>query len=259
VAGYLASAQQWAKFIKKWDKIKAEFSAPVFHANRFFPKPAFNKDYPGWSEQKRNQYIDKIITAIRTHRLTPIAKAVDAEAFMQLSEGKRRWLTGGVRKGRNLRWAKQGAPTKPYFPCFMRCLVQAARLTESGHTTHVYMDWQDQYAAQALALFQDFSDTQTERRISSLTFGYRSEFAPLQAADLLAYLWNVQLNKVQDRFTDQIMYMLHEKRDRTINVWRKADFEWITVQWPRLQAKKLVPPELLDEVIKSFDVDSNER
>ena len=45
------------------------------------------------------------------------------------------------------------------------------------------------------------------------------------------------------------MWMLHEKRDKSINVWKKADFEWITEPWPRLQAENsLIPPELMDEV-----------
>src|SRR5438552_4120824 len=33
------------------------------------------------------------------------------------------------------------------------------------------------------------------------------------------------------------MWMLHEKRDKSINVWKKAGFEWITEPWPRLQAE----------------------
>ena len=59
------------------------------------------------------------------------------------------------------------------------------------------------------------------------------------------------MNKAQDRFADQIMWMLHEKRDKSINVWKKAGFEWITEPWPRLQAENsLIPPELMDEVMR---------
>ena len=59
------------------------------------------------------------------------------------------------------------------------------------------------------------------------------------------------MNKAQDRFADQIMWMLHEKRDKSINVWKKAGFEWITEPWPRLQAENsLIPLELMDEVMR---------
>jgi hypothetical protein len=138
VAGYLASARQWGTFIKKCEEIAVRFDAPVFHARRFFSVPAFKNEYAEWSISKRNHYIDEVIQSIRRQRLTPIAMAVDVEGFSQLNENKRRWLTGGTRELTNLKWQKQGAPTKPYFPCFMRCLSGIVRLTNPGLLTHVY-------------------------------------------------------------------------------------------------------------------------
>ena len=113
VAGYVASDRQWRRLTKALECVHAEFDAPVFHAKRFFPLKAFEHDYPGWTMEKRRDYAERLVKTITSHRVRRINQGIEVAAFEKLNEDERRWITGGARKPRNLKWYGQGAPTKP--------------------------------------------------------------------------------------------------------------------------------------------------
>ena len=149
MAGYLASSRQWARVIREWEGVRQTFSAPVFHAQRFFTTEGFKSDYAGWDQEKRESYVLALVEVLTSHRLTRINHGVDVAAFLSLSEDERRHLTGGILSKDYSKWKRQGPPTKPYFLSFMHCLRQCIQATEAHLKVNLICDEQGQYSKNA--------------------------------------------------------------------------------------------------------------
>jgi hypothetical protein len=210
MAGYVATNRQWTKVIREWEHVQRSFNAPVFHAYRFFPTAAFKQDYPGWDEEKRRSYVMALVGVLRAHKLVRINHGVDVAAFRALTEDERRHVTGGILSKNYSRWTRQGAPTKPYFLCFMLCVNQALNST-SDLKVNLFCDEQPDEssknnATELVELIKEYRADQ--ERLGSIIFGSRGDHPPLQAADLLAYLWYVQRSKDNSPFEDEILEAL---------------------------------------------------
>jgi hypothetical protein len=209
VAGYIASDRHWKKISAAWEDVRAQFGAPVFHANRFFADEAFNHDYQGWTQEQRESYIVELVKVLRSPRLARINHGVDVKAFQSLTVDERRALTGGVLSESLSQWEWRGAPTKPYFLCFQLCLQQALEATEKHLTVHLICDNQPQCESNATEIVEIVKHNKLdEGRLGPVTFGSRTYFPPLQAADLLAHLWYIQASKKYTPFQDRVLQIL---------------------------------------------------
>jgi hypothetical protein len=96
--------------------------------------------------------------------------------------------------------------------------------TNANLISNFYMDEQNTYEGHARNLFARYKQLHPDNRLGSLTYGNRTQFPALQVADLLAYLWNAQLNREPSPFEIQVMWMLLNERHESIDVWRKDTF-----------------------------------
>ncbi|MDP6372793.1 MAG: DUF3800 domain-containing protein [Vicinamibacterales bacterium] len=227
VVGFVASARNWQLFENRW----ANASGGVdFHGKRFFARDKKGhrvKPYNGWSDERARDYLLGLVDVIQTAAfMTPIGAVVDVKAFFRLTEGERRFLTGGAiekKKGSaRPRWMRTGAPTKPYFVGFSQCVVDAALcVRKPGLRVNFVFDQQNEFNGHALRIFQDASTAvprdELKTRLGELIFKRKDGVGGLQAADLLAHAAYRRTGTLVgdhaelDMVTSRIRQMTHEK------------------------------------------------
>lgn len=115
VAGYTGGKNQWRAFEPQWKATLKEFGVPAHvgvHAKTFFKKSKGGKrfgPYEGWSDAKADQFLERLITIIRSHRIYPVGGYLDITYFTSLSMNKRKWLTGGMYDEQRRTWIKSDA------------------------------------------------------------------------------------------------------------------------------------------------------
>lgn len=126
----------------------------------------------------------------------------------------------------------------------MRAVGQAEDATAPHLKLNVFMDEQHQYEVNAHRFFhltRLIKAHEGGTRLGNITFGSRSDYPPLQAADLLAYLWNIQAHKESDQFADEIMWQLMRQKRKEMPIFNEAELEWITSDMPRTKQKVATP------------------
>lgn len=226
IAGYIGSARQWKKFVPEWESVRRKFNAPAFHAKRFFNAEAFKNEYPGWNDRDKQLYVQAMIRAVRQYRFNPVRISVDVREFYLLSEDERRYVTGGIRKGR--KWIRQGAPNKPYFLALIGCVSRALRFTPANMTVHFYLDEQNEFASNVLELFAEIRKnffSVDDLRLGGMSFATRSQNSALELADLVAYLSLQQATGKVSRLEQFCLENILPKKDIGLGVITKRGFE----------------------------------
>jgi len=189
IAGFLGSPRQWIDFDQAWRRaLTAAPGASDFHAHEFF---GGRSPYRALLGSERRAFIDGLIGAVVDHRVFPFGAIVDAEAFMALSLGERRMLTGASRT--ETRWKSSGAPSQPYYLAFEHCIsIAPLRLARPGKVVDFFFDRQRSLAPWAIERFMEIKERRADLgpMLGTCAFAARGGVAPLQAADLLAYCWH---------------------------------------------------------------------
>jgi hypothetical protein len=208
IGGYLAPPDIWLAFSLDWRTCLENFEVKAFHAGRFFNRdPQGNRldEYRGWSEAKALAFLHELTEVISRHPIRQIASGVENAAFMNLSIGERRLLTGGrlhagtSKSGAPIwKWNRRGAPSRPYYLVFQECIRRAIQMSDDETTVNFILDRQQVLQKHAIRLFEDiaagyrltFSLPQiAARRLGTISYENSSNWAGLQAADLRAHLW----------------------------------------------------------------------
>jgi len=188
LAGYIASRQQWQSFDREWQRALRQLSAPIkeFHAKFFFPRQG---DYRFLAdpEQEGRKLLDRLLAIIKGHDLHAFGVGVDIAAFNALTWGERAWLTGATLKRGTM---SGGAPSKPYYLCFMHSIFEAEGVAKDGDTVDFFFARQEQFkglAAQHFEVARKHLDVERSRKIGTLEFPSAADESALQAADLLSH------------------------------------------------------------------------
>jgi len=197
VAGYAGSESECDRVATRW----AEIVGPIceFHGLDFFrrnPDGTMKGVYKLQSVSFVESVVTDLIDLLSSSNLEPIGLALDAEAFKDLSEDERRWLTSTVVPGKT--WPMQGAPNNPYFACFLYCLNQSNDYTSQGKKIYITFDRHEDYESKGRMLYNDLiakGDKWGDRLGETLLYSSRYEAVLLQAADLLAYITRVSVTK----------------------------------------------------------------
>jgi hypothetical protein len=72
-ACYVATVEQWDCFVKDWREAEAKYGFGVFHMKNFVAR---EKQFSGWSEDKRNGLLRRLITIIKTRARVGFVAAV---------------------------------------------------------------------------------------------------------------------------------------------------------------------------------------
>jgi hypothetical protein len=178
VAGYISNPKEWRAWTKDWNAHKRQVPAgrkpiKVYHATDC--AGSFG-EFKGWDpDTERNPYVAQLLPVIPSHALAGVVIAIDLvefdRVFRQHAELVEMFGT-------------------PYTACFqwaISIIVEIA--TERGHGQRMaFVHEVNDYKGECLSAFEYIKTYLNPRKIPmTLGFGSKEDYAPLQAADILAY------------------------------------------------------------------------
>lgn len=232
MAGFVAPADSWRLFERKWKFILNEFKIPYFHMREFAPSVGV---FNGWKgkEDKRQSLFHSLIETIREIKPLPVGCIFSSDDFRALSEQDKK-LIGD-----------------PYYLSFLTCLgvpcffVQNAppeirlatvfgehSLFESkAREFHKYI--KAAYAVGDRLYPPDFRDMR--------------QFVPLQAADIMAYELYKEADRQRYRPDDNSRFGIIEFMDmkpaatnaNTLIIATKEHLESMVAETKRIRAARL--------------------
>jgi hypothetical protein len=182
-ASVIAPVEQWGKFREEWQEIAKDENFDVFHMADFVArKPPF--DSPEWhNEEKRERVMRRLIGTIKCRATCAFVSALQKSAYDEVVPEKikedramgKNHYTFAVRMciGRVINWRREFAHTGPLQFVFDR--VSKGK----GEIDEVFNRSLSENAESAL------SDSGIER--GGWSFQDKSQFIPIQAADVLAW------------------------------------------------------------------------
>jgi uncharacterized protein DUF3800 len=169
VAGYMAVADAWIEFEPEWRSCLDEYGIGSFHMTDFANRTA---PFNGWSEEARTNCYERLTSIISKYAWGGYCIVIPMDRYKRaVTPGARRILGG------------------PYGLAAMRCFFEVADSlgeVDPAAVVAYVMDGGVKGRGQLLKAY-DLNKSQSEWRILSLRFEDHRRFAPLQAADILAY------------------------------------------------------------------------
>ncbi len=190
VAGYWAKVTEWRKVERQWSAVLLEFGVEEFKANEFWPRLSGgrrNPPYNGWSDEKAERFMNRLLCVIETNRIFPFAFGVIGEEWEKLAERHRWAMTLGV-VAQKVR--------KPMFVSLTLALVRTLDYCRTGSTINYVFDDDPKNLALKEAAVNCFSQVRANliadndpasEKLGEFSFSDSKKAAPLQVADLLAY------------------------------------------------------------------------
>lgn len=82
MAGLIATAHNWKRFETKWKAALNKFQIPYFHMVEF---AGFKGVFEGWSEIKRRNLLDRLLTIIDVTYGFPVGSVIPLDVYRSLS------------------------------------------------------------------------------------------------------------------------------------------------------------------------------
>jgi hypothetical protein len=227
VAGYIAAPRPWDAFNAAWRAVVDAAGDKEFHAKYFFKRyyarihAGRTNPYGGWDEGKCRRYLSDLLGVIAAHRtrVIPIGCAVDVAAFKALTWGERNLLTGATWDATRKDFVEGGAPSSVYRVALLNMAGEALeRAKPKDCKVHFVMDEKSDERNMALELFprirasSSMLDVSLRPKLGDLTFAASETYPGIQAADLLAYVYNILARDGR---------MTNELQDTGVNLFRK--------------------------------------
>jgi hypothetical protein len=207
MAGLIAPAHNWQRFETKWKAALQKFQIPHFHMVEF---AGFKGEFEGWSEIKRRNLMSRLLTIIDVTYGYPFGSVIPLDVYRSLSPERQKRFKD------------------PYFLAFMDCIIAAAMLM-APHAPDEKMalvfSEQRQFRAHALRLYDHAQRTfRNMMKVTTPIFRDMREIGPLQAADLVAY----EFYKEADRLTYRPEAKIRHPFERLLQTaQRSANFNMI--------------------------------
>jgi hypothetical protein len=172
VGAYIGTPKQWRLWTKDWSSAKKPIK--VYHAS---DAERLVGEFKGWTKQQRDDLVKRLLPVITSHRLQGIAIGINLRDFEAATLGreKLRALIGN-----------------PYAACF-HWVVSEILNGYPKNQRIAFVHEKNQFQGQALEAFDAVQKSFGAERRTSLTFGSKYEFTPLQAADIIAFESNKRL------------------------------------------------------------------
>jgi hypothetical protein len=198
VAGYYGSEVCWRRFENQWNKVLADYPEIVakgFHAKVFFGRDEHNcrvGEYKGWSDDKANKFLERILQTITRNRIFPIGYGVIVDDFGSLPLVSKLWLTGARFSKKTGEVIEGGCPSKSYYLPFQFCVLKSAQqsnATPKGKL-HCFAGLDRTFSEYADELFKilladDRIAPDLRDRLGTISYPLSKETPGIQAADLL--------------------------------------------------------------------------
>src|SRR5271157_1125684 len=181
MAGYIADGEAWDNFTNKWALLLLKHGLPYIHMREFIPLKGVYRNL-NWDNTRRDEVLAEFIDLIREHVIAGFGIGVDAKYFRSMSKDVKRELGD------------------PHMFCFQRILrVVVKKLRSVGYegTMSPIFDDCEQYSTRCYRMWSRWRVKEPDfgRLVPSITFADDKVYAPLQAADILAWESHKQLKQ----------------------------------------------------------------
>lgn len=174
VAGYLSTAENWQRFESEWGQALSDFGVDFFRMNKFANHaPPFGD----WPERKRHARLGRLLTIINRNVLGSAGLVIPRPLYDAVMSDKAKSVCGS-----------------PYGLAALCCFTEVAGLLRALNRHDAWVAYVFESGAlgqgeiQKMFARNERSPSDKEHfRLLSLRFESKRQFAPLQAADLLAY------------------------------------------------------------------------
>ncbi len=172
VAGFVSTAEHWEALTYEWALILCEYRIKEFKS----ADCASRLDaFEGWPTEKQIACVCALLSVLERSVLIGVFSTVLAKDFKEIVEPA---------------LAADSALRDPYLFCWQGCLAQVrnAAAPPQGEKIRFHIDDGDIARGKALELFYSFRHAQgLDDQWGGVTAESSKDFAPLQAADVLAY------------------------------------------------------------------------
>ena len=180
VGGYIGRPPAWRDWTKKWNQAKKPIK--IYHAT---DAQNLQGEFEGWTNERVGALAAKLLPIIDQSQIGALSISLDLVEFNRALAGKDhlKKLFG-----------------EPYVACFQWCIQAFLNIAyEGGNKERIaFVHEVNAYQGQALEAFSWIKEnTNMGNNAISLTFGAKSDYPPLQAADILAYETNKRLRNVE--------------------------------------------------------------
>lgn len=182
VAGYIARPSQWRLFTKEWNRVLRSAGIKIYHAT---DAQALRKEFKGWTSERVGQLCAELLPIIPKYA-RGISASIDMREFLA-AIGSRPDLLKVF--------------SSPYNACFhwltmsLVDLADQARIKPRFEFVHETNNMKRE-ALEGFEWVKANSPFGNGHCLAALSFAEKDEFAPLQAADILAFEVNRRLNNL---------------------------------------------------------------
>jgi len=178
LAGYVAKVDKWVSFDTEWKKALIEFNLPYFHLTDFINGK--DRYYRDMVERDKNRLLDRLLRVIRLHCTHPIG------AFFSKQDHDKAHAKV-VPKGQRVAYYSTAANL---------CLVGMSNMANRckyQEPIELVLDRGDLDRGQFHQAYRrverkpQFAELRKSFHLGGFDFKNKSEFTPLQAADMFAY------------------------------------------------------------------------
>lgn len=219
VVGFVAGRHQWLRMSRMWNRrLRREGITKPFHMREVANEPPYNT----WSQCRRDRFLRQMINIARDKTWFAIGATVQVKDYDEVVP---QWL--------------KDSDQHPYFFCvrlFLDALLNLLKTDldlklKTKESIACIFDRQQEFQDQEIATFNGLKALRDpENRLSSLTFGSREQYVPLQAADLMAYYGRrIVAHKLKgEAWRDPFELLLEKKHSLMIYTYNRAGLiEWV--------------------------------
>jgi len=207
VGGYLASTQQWTRFIPRWKQLLKDFDVKQMHRTDLETWNGEFTENRGWGPTRRNKFVGKAQGIIKRHTYIAVGSAVIKKDFEEVLPLPVRKFFGGA-----------------YGWCAHECLLRASIWCEKakhGEPIKWVFEKGTEGSGQIGFYFQKCAEIPEVSKLMRVQHGgwsfQNKDVLPLQAADVVAYeIFKQVKNQIVDKGKKNV-------RLSALNLFRKKD------------------------------------
>lgn len=174
LAGYIATEEQWGVFGEEWERAMRDWHIPYFHMSEF---ESYKRIYKYWTRTQHQERYARLLDIINRNVQLSVATSILASEYASVKAPREKNRVGGM-----------------YGLAATGCFIETANYVCEADNASAWLAYifesGDEGAGQiqqAFSLNERNPTLKEKYRLLSFRLENKRQFAPLQAADILAY------------------------------------------------------------------------